>query len=130
MRQRSERGKISESVTGNRIYEEVCMGLTETVNTLRQQLIRQKEQERELLHSIAVLSDYKTAEAVADMYAAEKHAYSFEGYLYQLDKLRVVLEAGVPPETAIEAVESCLDAEKIISAYKMTQVGATWIKEN
>lgn len=123
MRQRSELGKISESVTGVRIYEEVRMALTELVNALRRQAIEQRERERELLHSIAALSDYETAEAAADIYAAEKHAYSFEGYLYQLDKLRAVIAAGVPPETAIEAVDSCLDAEIIISAYRMAQAG-------
>lgn len=123
MRQRSERGKISESVTGVRIYEEARMALTELVNALRRQAIEQRERERELLHSIAALSDYETAEAAADIYAAEKHAYSFDGYLYQLDKLRAVLAAGVPPEMAIEAVDSCLDTEIIISAYRMAQAG-------
>lgn len=124
MRQRSERGKILGTVTDDRIYEEARMALTELVNALRQQAIEQRERERELLHSIAALSDYETAEAAADIYAAEKHAYSFDGYLYQLDKLRAVLEAGVPSEMAIEAVDSCLDAEIIINAYRMAQAGA------
>ena len=99
------------------------MALTELVNALRQQAIEQQERESELLYSIAALSDYETAEAAADIYAAEKHAYSFDGYLYQLDKLRAVLVAGVPPEMAIEAVYSCLDAEIIINAYRMAQAG-------
>lgn len=93
------------------------MALTELVNAMRQQAIRQRQRENELLESIAALSDYETAEAAADIYAAEKHAYSFDGYLYQLDKLRAVLAAGVPPETALEAVDSCLDANKIIQYY-------------
>lgn len=94
------------------------MALTELVNAMRQQALRQRQRESELLDQIAELSDYETAKAAADIYAAEKHAYSFDGYLYQLDKLRAVLEAGIPPEMAIEAVDTCLDAEKIIRYYR------------
>ena len=81
------------------------MALTELVNALRQQAIKQREREGELLNDIAYLADLETAEAAADIYAAEKHAYSFDGYLYQLEKLKTVLAAGVPPETALEAVD-------------------------
>lgn len=99
------------------------MSLTSLVYELQQQAIKQRNRESELLRSIATLADYETSEAAADIYTAEKHAYSFEGYLYQLDKLRAVLAAGVPPEMAIEAVDSCLDAEIIINAYRMAQEG-------
>lgn len=64
------------------------MALTELVNALRQQAIKQREREGELLNDIAYLADLETAEAAADIYAAEKHAYSFDGYLYQLEKLK------------------------------------------
>lgn len=94
------------------------MALTELVNAMRQQANERRQRESELLHSIAELSDCETAEAAADIYAAEKHAYSFEGYLYQLDKLRGVLAAGVPPKMALEAVDSCLDTRLIIEVYR------------
>jgi hypothetical protein len=81
------------------------MALTELVNALRQQAIKQREREGELLNDIAYLADLETAEAAADIYAAEKHAYSFDGYLYQLEKLKTVLAAGVPPETIVEEQE-------------------------
>lgn len=64
------------------------MALTELVNALRQQAIKQRGREGELLNDIAYLADLETAEAAADIYAAEKHAYSFDGYLYQLEKLK------------------------------------------
>ena len=80
--------------------------------------IKQREREGELLNDIAYLADLETAEAAADIYAAEKHAYSFDGYLYQLEKLKTVLAAGVPPETALEAVDSCVDADTIIKYYR------------
>ena len=89
------------------------MALTELVNALRQQAIKQREREGELLNDIAYLADLETAEAAAD-----KHAYSFDGYLYQLEKLKTVLAAGVPPETALEAVDSCVDADTIIKYYR------------
>lgn len=94
------------------------MALTELVNALRQQAIKQREREGELLNNIAYLAGLETAEAAADIYAAEKHAYSFDGYLYQLEKLKTVLAAGVPPETALEAVDSCVDANTIIKYYR------------
>ena len=85
---------------------------------LRQQAIKQREREGELLNNIAYLADLETAEAAADIYAAKKHAYSFDGYLHQLEKLKTVLAAGVPPETALEAVDSCVDADTIIKYYR------------
>lgn len=35
-----------------------------------------------------------------------------------LEKLKTVLAAGVPPETALEAVDSCVDADTIIKYYR------------
>lgn len=92
--------------------------LSELVKALQEQAIRQRQRENELLESIAALSDRETAEAAADIYAPEKHAYSFDGYIYQLEKLQTVLAAGVPPTDAIEAVDSCIDAATIINYYK------------
>lgn len=94
------------------------MALTELVNALLQQAIKQREREGELLNNIAYLAGLETAEAAADIYAAEKHAYSFDGYLYQLEKLKTVLAAGVPSEIALEAVDSCADADAIIKYYR------------
>lgn len=94
------------------------MALSELIEVMQQQVIAQRKKESELLASIAALSDYETAEAAADIYAAEKHAYSFDGYLYQLSRLKAVLAAGVPPEAALEAVDTCLDTNVIISYYR------------
>lgn len=94
------------------------MSLTSLVYAMRQQANEHRRRESELLNAITILADSETAEAAADIYAAEKHAYSFEGYLYQLDKLRKVLAAGVPPQTALEAVDSCLDTILIIEVYR------------
>jgi len=91
--------------------------LTELVKALRQQEIKQRYRESELLGNIAALSDAETAEAAAELYAAEKHAYSFDGYLYQLEKLQTVMAAGIPAETAMELVDSCLPTELILSTY-------------
>ena len=94
------------------------MALSELVAALRQQAMTQRKRESKLLKSIATLSDYETAEAAADIYASEKHAYSFDAYLYQLEKLQAVLAAGVPAEIALEAVDSCIDTQTIIDYYK------------
>ena len=94
------------------------MALSELVAALQQQAMMQREREGELLNNIAYLAGLETAEAAADIYASEKHAYSFDGYLYQLEKLQTVLAAGVPAEIALEAVDSCIDARTIIDYYK------------
>lgn len=94
------------------------MKLSGLACALQQQAIKQREKENELLSGIAALSDYETAEAAADIYATEKHAYSFDGYLYQLSKLKMVLAAGMPTDMALEAVDTCLDAETIIGYYR------------
>ena len=62
------------------------MALTELVNALRQQAIKQREREGELLNNIAYLAGLETAEAAADI--------------------------------ALEAVDSCADADAIIKYYR------------
>lgn len=97
------------------------MALTELTEEIREQIIKQREKEKELLESIAALSDYETAAAAADIYAVEKHAYTFDGYLNQLSKLQKVLAGGVPADVALEAIDTCLDEDSIISAYHLSQ---------
>ncbi|MDF2842502.1 MAG: hypothetical protein K0R00_928 [Herbinix sp.] len=94
------------------------MSLTALVKAIRQQESRLRSKENELLFDIAEITDIETAEAAKDLYDSSKHAYGFEGYLYQLTKLKTVLLAGVPANTALECVDSCLDAETIIKHYK------------
>lgn len=77
-----------------------------------------RNEEQTLLQSIALIADHKTAEVAAERYAAEKHAYSFDGYLHQLSKLKAVLAAGVPAGIALECVDSCIDTDVIIKTYR------------
>ncbi len=99
------------------------MSLTELVVAMRQQAVRLRREESELLNDIAAITDIETAEAASDLYDSKKHAYGFEGYLYQLHKLKTVLLAGVPTNHALECVDSCLDAETIIRYYRSAQAG-------
>ena len=93
------------------------MSLTELVISMQQQANILRGKEEELLSEIATIAGMETAEAASDRYDSAKHAYSFEGYLYQLDKLKTVLLAGVPTNIALEC---CLDAEMIIRHYTQT----------
>ena len=81
-------------------------------------ILERIHEEQTILQNIAIIADHKTAEAAAQRYATEKHAYSFDGYLYQLSKLRNVLAAGVPAEIALECVDSCIDERLIIETYR------------
>ena len=85
---------------------------------VQKKLMKQRKEENRLLKSIAELADYETAEAAADIYAVGKHAYSYDDYLHQLEKLCMVLKAGIPADIALVAVDSCLDAKAIIADYK------------
>lgn len=99
------------------------MALEELLEEIRQQAIIQRENEKELLESIEDLSDHETAEKAKDVFSSNKHAYPFEGYLHQLQQLQTVLAAGVPPDMAVEAIDSCIDTETIIKAYKAMDGG-------
>lgn len=70
--------------------------------------------ERELLTEIAEISDLETAEKAADRYSSEKHPYSFDGYIYQLEKLKAILLAGIPAKAAFELVDSCIDTQVVL----------------
>lgn len=94
------------------------MSLTELITAMQQQEIRLIKKERELLNDITQIAGIETAEAASDLYDSAKHVYGFEGYLYQLHKLKTVLLAGVQTNIALECVDSCLDAETIIRYYK------------
>lgn len=94
------------------------MTLTELVVNLTQQRVMQRKREEILIKDITALSDYETAKAAVDIYAAEKHIYSFDGYLYQLEKLQTLLLNGVPAGEALEMVDSCIDIDEIIKFCK------------
>lgn len=56
----------------------------------------------------------ETAEKAADRYSSEKHPYSFNGYIYQLEKLKAILLAGIPAKAAFELVDSCIDTQAVL----------------
>lgn len=99
------------------------MSLTELVTAMQQKATRLREKESELLSDIVQITDRETAEAARDLYDSAKHAYGFEGYLYQLEKLKTVLLAGIPENVALEIVDSCLDAETLIRYYRSKREG-------
>ena len=70
--------------------------------------------ERELLTEIAAISDLETAEKAADRYSSEKHPYTFDEYMYQLEKLKAILLAGIPAKAAFELVDSCVDTQIVL----------------
>jgi len=84
-------------------------------------ILERGNEEQAILQSIAIIADHKTAEEAAERYAAEKHAYSFDGYLYQLNKLKTVLAAGVSVEIALECVDSCIDERLIMETYRVQE---------
>ena len=97
------------------------LSLSELVIAMRQQNYKLREREQELLNDIIELTDEVTAEAACDLYDYTKHAYGFEGYLYQLEKLKTALLLGIPVDYALVWVDSCLSVDAIIQAYQKAQ---------
>lgn len=52
----------------------------------------------------------------------KKHLYSFEGYLSLLQMLKTVLYAGMPPDDALDAVQSGWDIEKILEIWRYSKL--------
>ncbi len=105
---------------GDRIkdYSGSPAGCRDMCSDILKQNIQKRRRERELLERIAALAGLETAEAAAGIYAAEKHAYSFDGYLFQLSRLDMVLTAGVLGKAAVEEVDSCADEQEVIRYYR------------
>lgn len=76
-----------------------------------------RKEEQQLLQEIAKITSVEFAEQAADELDSKKHLYDFEEYISILQKLKTLLDAGMPNCQAIEMAQSGLNVEAILHFY-------------
>lgn len=97
------------------------MAMTEIIKQLEKELLQQRTDEQQLKNEIAAVASLEFAERAAGALDPQKHLYSFEGYLSLLQMLQTVLYAGMPPDDALDAVQTSWGAEKILELWRYSQ---------
>ena len=97
------------------------MSMSKIIKRLEKELQQQKTDEQQLLNAIAAVSDIEFAEKAAGALNPTTHLYSFEGYLSLLQMLLSVLMAGMPPDVALDAVQTGWSAARIIEYWRFSQ---------
>lgn len=97
------------------------MAMTEIIKQLEKEILQQREDEQRILNEIAAVTTLEFAERAAGVLDPKKHLYSFEGYPSLLQMLKTVLYAGMPPDDALDAVQTGWSAEKILEIWRFTQ---------
>ena len=95
--------------------------MTEFIKPLEKELFRQKADERWLLDEIEAVADLEFTTKAAGILNPTTHLYSFEGYLSLLQMLVTVLAAGMPPDDALEAVQTGWSVERILEYWRCAQ---------
>lgn len=99
------------------------MAMTEIIKQLEKEILQQRTDEQQLKNEIAAVTTLEFAERAAGALDTKKHLYSFEGYLSLLQMLKTVLYAGMPPDDALDAVQTGWSAEKILEAWWVMRNG-------
>ena len=81
-------------------------------------ILRQRQQERELLEEIAKITSVEFAEKAAGVLDSKKHAYSFEAYLELLSRLRRLLLEEIPKDNALDMIQTCEQTDKLIEMWR------------
>jgi len=97
------------------------MAMTEIIRKLEKEILQQRADEQQLKNEIAAVASLEFAERAAGTLDPKKHLYSFEGYLSLLQMLKTVLYAGMPPNDALDAVQTGWSAEKILELWRYSQ---------
>ena len=103
------------------IYCMKYMAMTEIIKQLEKEILQQRTDEQQLKNEIAAVTTLEFAERAAGALDPKKHLYSFEGYLSLLQMLKTVLYAGMPPNDALDAVQTGWSAEKILEIWRYSQ---------
>lgn len=97
------------------------MAMTEIIKQLEKEILQQREDEQRILNEIAAVASLEFAERAAGTLDPKKHLYSFEGYLSLLQMLETVLHEGMPPDVALDVVQTGWSAEKILELWRFSQ---------
>lgn len=97
------------------------MAMTEIIKQIEKEILQRREDEQRILNQIAMVASLEFAERAAGILNPKKHLYGFEGYLLLLQMLTTVLHAGMPPDDALDAVQTGWSAEMILEIWRYSQ---------
>ena len=98
------------------------MGMAEIIGQIGKEILQQRADEQRLLGEIAEITSLEFAERAAGALGPAKHLCGFEGYLSMLQRLLAVLPEGMPPDDALDAVQTGWSTDKILTAWRCSQV--------
>lgn len=93
------------------------MSIQKIIDAMQAKGTQIRKEEQRLLQEIAKITSVEFAEQAADELDSKKHLYDFEGYISILQKLKTLLDAGMPNCQAIEMAQSGLNVEAILHFY-------------
>lgn len=94
------------------------MSIAKIVEAMQQEALKARAEEQATLQDIAKIATVEFAEEAAGVLDPRKHAYSFEAYLILLSNLKELLLSGMPPEYALDSVQTARDAETILEVWR------------
>lgn len=95
------------------------MSIAKIVEAMQWQVLQVRTEEQAILQDIAKIATVEFAEEAAGVLDSRKHAYSFEVYLIRLSKLKKLLLAGMPPEYALDSVQTGWSTDRILSIWSL-----------
>lgn len=78
-----------------------------------------EDEEDELLIQISEITDKKVADKAKDLLHSEKHAYTFDTYLYWLSELLRLLLRGTNPDEALGIIKKCTESKLVEQTYEL-----------
>lgn len=94
------------------------MSITKIVEAMQREARKAKMEEQETLQSIANITTTEFAEETAKVLDPTKHAYTFKAYLTLLSNLKKLLLAGMPPEYALDSVQTGWSTDRLLSIWR------------
>ena len=94
------------------------MSIAKIVEAMQREAHKARMEEQEMLQSIANISTVEFAEEAAGVLDPTKHAYTFEAYLILLSNLKELLLAGMPPEYALDSVQTGWSTDRLLSIWR------------
>ncbi len=106
----------------------ICRGIEAMIKNLQQlrkEILQQRTEEQKLKNEIAKVTTVEFSHWAASVLDPKKHLYGFEGYLSLLQMLKTVLNTGMSPDDALDAVQTGWDEEKILEIWRRMSFSGT-----
>lgn len=94
------------------------MSIAKIVEIMREEALKARVEEQEILQDIANITTVEFAEEAAGVLDPTKHAYTFGTYLILLSNLKGLLLAGMPPEYVLDSVQTGWSTDRLLSIWR------------